>query len=98
MQSFYALLAQNLFSVGFFGFAGLRQTRHDGKAVADERPVGGIDAVLAVFWWINFDDFDIGLLETVDEGGVLALGVFEINGSLGIIWVDFEIVGEKICA
>ena len=53
---------------------------------------------MAVFWWVDFDDFDISLLEAVDEGGMLALGVFEINGSLGIIWVDFEIVGEKICA
>jgi len=84
--------------VRLFAFAGLWKVGHNSDAVFDEGPVGSIDTVLAAFWSGYLVDFNAGLLEAVDDRGVLGTGLFDVNFVLVVVRVDFVIVRKKVCA
>lgn len=94
---FDALLFEFFASVGLFAFASLRQARHDGDTVFDDGPVGGINAILAAFWWIYFDDFDASFAETLDDTGVLGYGFLAVDFGFGVVGVDFVVIGKIVC-
>ena len=82
--------------VRFFSFTGVGKAREDGDAIFDKCPVGGVDAILAVFWCRYVDDFDASLLEAVNDGGVFGHGFGDVDLFGGVIWVNFVIVGKEI--
>ena len=85
-------------SVRLLAFASLWEARHDSLAIFDERPVSGIDAILAAFWSGDFDNLDAGLLEAVNNSSVFSLGLLDVDSLFVVIWVNFVIVSEKFCS
>lgn len=87
-------ILEDFLGVGFFLFSGVREAGEDGMTVFDERPVGGIDAVLAVWRGGDLDDFYAGGAEGLDDGGMVVHGFGAVDGVVVIIWIDVFVKRE----
>ena len=94
----FAELFKDGFGIRFLGFAGVWQASENGLVAVAESPVGGIDAVLTIFGWLNLDDFDAGLFKSGTDGGMFGNGGGDVDGFLTIIRVNRGIGGEKVGA
>ena len=52
---------------------------------------------MAAFWWIYFDDFDASFAETLDDTSVLGYGFLAIDFGVGVVGVDFVVIGKIVC-
>src|SRR6185437_568091 len=70
-----AELCEGGFGEGFLALARAGQRGHDGRVAAHERPVGGVDAVLATGGRVDLGDLDAGRFEGLANFSVLGDGL-----------------------
>jgi hypothetical protein len=91
-------IGQNFLGVRLLGLVRIGQSRHDGFVIANQRPVSGINAVLAIGRRVDFDHRHTSLLKSLTNPIVPSLSFVTVNILNPTISFDARVVSKELRA